>query len=144
MFSILFYFFFVETLRKYPVSPILNRSCVKDHKIPDTDQIIEKGTFVFIPALALQMDEKIYDEPTKFKPERFIEKASAGQIYIPFGDGPRGCIGVRMGKMQIKVTLLLMLLKHKYELKSKREMEFDPKHFLLAPKYPVKMRIIKR
>lgn len=90
------------------------------------------------------MDEEYYGEPEKFVPERFVDERSAGKIYLPFGDGPRNCIGLRLGKMQTKVGIVLMLLNHRYELKSKRDMEFDPKLFLLTPKDPIKLRIVKR
>ena len=144
MISNCFCFRFPETLRKYPIVPVLNRTCVKDYKIPGTDQVIEKGVEVFIPALALQNDGNYYNDPEKFKPERFIEESSANKPYYPFGDGPRNCIGMRMGKIQTKVGILLMLQKFKYELKSKHDMEFDPQLFLLAPKDSVKLRVIKR
>lgn len=125
---------------------------MSNYPIPGTNKVIEKGTEVFIPAYALQMDEQYYDEPQKFKPERFIEEGSAGKNlvnkpYIPFGDGPRNCIGMRMGKMQTKVALILMLQKCQYELEPKlmhREMEFDPKLFLLAPLIGVNLRVFKR
>lgn len=125
---------------------------MNDYQIPGTTNIIEKGTEVFIPAHALQMDEKYYDEPKKFKPERFLEEESSGKNflnrpYMPFGDGPRNCIGMRLGKMQTKVGLILMLQKFKYELEPtlvNQEMEFDPKLFLLAPRVNVRLRISKR
>lgn len=107
---------------------------------------------MFIPAHALQMDERYYAEPNKFKPSRFSDEGSGGKNlinrpYLPFGDGPRNCIGLRMGKMQTKVGLVLMLQRFKYAFQSeyiKQDMEFDPKLFLLSPKVPVKLRIIKR
>lgn len=133
-----------RTLRKYPIAAILNRICVNDYKIPGTDKVIEKGTQVLIPALALQMDEKYYDEPKVFKPERFVAESSVESIYLPFGEGPRYCPGMRMGKIQVKVAIVLLLLNYKYELASKRDMEFDPKLFFIGPKDPVKLRIIKR
>lgn len=40
---------FAETLRKYPIVAVLNRTCVKDYEIPKTDKIIEKGVEVFLP-----------------------------------------------------------------------------------------------
>lgn len=106
--------------------------------------MIEKGIEVFIPVLGLHMDENYYEEPEMFKPERFLDGNEAGKIYLPFGDGPRNCIARRLGKMQVKVGFLYLLQKFKYELKSKPDMEFNPKNFLLAPKDPVKLRIIKR
>lgn len=131
-------------MRKYPIGAVSNRRCVKDYKFPGTNQVIEKGVQIFIPAFGLHMDEKYYDEPKKFKPKRFLDGSSAGKIYMPFGDGPCNCIAMKLGKMQMKVGLVLMFLNHKYELKSTRDMGFNPKHFLLSPKDPIKLRVIKR
>ncbi|XP_031625071.1 cytochrome P450 6j1-like [Contarinia nasturtii] len=141
-----------ETLRKYPVVPLLTRECVKDYKLPGTDKIIEKGTEILIPAFALQRDEKYYEEPDKFIPERFNEQNSIGKNltnrpYLPFGEGPRNCIGLRLGKMQTKVGLVLMLQKFRFELEErlkKNEMVFDPKVFFLSPLGGIKLHIIKR
>ena len=139
-----FRFQFTEALRKYPIVAILNRTCVKDYKIPGTDNVIEKGVEVFIPALAMQTDEKYYSDPEKFKPERFLGESSADKPYYPFGDGPRNCIGMRMGMMQTKVGILLMLQKFKYELKSKHDLKFNPQLFLLSPKDSIELSVIKR
>lgn len=114
------------------------------------NSIHKKGVEVFIPVHSLQMDEKYYAEPEKFKPTRFSDEGGKNLIdrpYLPFGDGPRNCIGMRMGKMQTKVGLVLMMQRYKYALQSdymKHDMEFDPKLFLLSPKVPVKLRVIKR
>lgn len=98
------------------------------------------------------MDEKYYNEPENFKPERFVEKGTGGKNlfdrpYLPFGDGPRNCIGMRLGKLQTKVGLILMLQQFKYALKSEdtnQEVIFDPKQFLLSPKSIIKLRILRR
>lgn len=100
------HFQFSETLRKYPIVAVLNRTCVKDYKIPGTDQIVEKGIEVFLPVLSLQMDEKFWPEPEKFWPSRFIDESSAGKSladrpYFPFGDGPRNCIGIFVGSLPL-------------------------------------------
>ena len=87
-----------ETLRKYPVVSTLQRTPVKEYKIPNTNITIPKGQTVFIPVHAIHWDEDIYPEPEKFIPERFTseEKANRHQFaYIPFGEGPRICIGMR-------------------------------------------------
>lgn len=80
----------------YPTLPVLNRICTKDFKIPDTDITIDKGTLVFIPAHAIHYDAEYYPEPEKFDPDRFeADKKKARNIftYLPFGEGPRICIG---------------------------------------------------
>lgn len=132
--------------------PLLNRTCVNEYRIPGTNKIIEKGVEVFIPVLALQRDEKYYPQPDEFKPERFSEESSIGKNqvnrpYHPFGDGPRNCIGVRMGKMQTKVALVLMLQKWKYELEADKmnsDLELDPRAFMMIPKGGVNLRVSKR
>lgn len=131
---------------------MLTRTCVKEYRIPGTDKIIEKGCEVFIPIFALQRDEQYYDEPDKFDPDRFSEENLAGtnQInrpYIPFGDGPRNCVGLRLGKLQTKCALVMMLHKFRFEYEEKlkdRHMKFDPKAFLLAPEGGIHLRVFKR
>lgn len=106
--------------------------------------MIEKGFNVFLPVSGLHIDEKYYEEPDIFKPERFFEKSSIVGPYYPFGDGPRNCIAMRFAKIQTKVGVLLMLSNYKYELKSKHDLEIDPGTFIMAPKDPVKLSIMKR
>jgi cytochrome P450 family 6 len=86
-----------ETLRKYPIVPILNRAATNDYTFTDTNMTIEKGTPIIIPVLGVQRDPKNFDEPLAFKPERFKNSTHgnpkvSGLAYLPFGDGPRNCI----------------------------------------------------
>lgn len=83
-----------ETLRLYPPLSIMFRRCTRDYKIPNTDLVIERGTSIFIPAMAIQRDENIYDNALQFKPERFLDSPNGngnakGLFYLPFGSGPR-------------------------------------------------------
>ncbi|PNF28547.1 putative cytochrome P450 6a14, partial [Cryptotermes secundus] len=106
-----------ETLRKYPPVQILNRECTKAYKIPDTDIVLEKGIRTVIPVLALHHDPKYYPDPERFDPERFSEEEKAKRhhyVYLPFGEGPRICIGMRFGLMQTKVGLVYLLSKYRF------------------------------
>jgi cytochrome P450 family 6 len=85
-----------ETLRYYPPSVMIDRGCVKDYKIPDTEFTLRKDQYLIIPILGLHRDEKYWPEPDKFIPERFSpeNKANINQYaYLPFGQGPRNCMG---------------------------------------------------
>ena len=75
---------------------MLIRKCSKPYKIPGTDTVLEKGTSVTIPVAALHHDPKYYPEPERFDPERFSEEEKQKRhhyVYLPFGEGPRICIG---------------------------------------------------
>lgn len=133
----------------YPILPFINRECNADWKIPQTDIIIEKGTFVCVPAHALQMDPLYYSEPDKFIPERFStneNKPFNECPYLPFGIGPRNCIGLRLGKMQTKVGLTLMLKNNFYLLNGNTEkpLVMSPKSILLTAVGGMEFKIIKR
>lgn len=131
---------------------MLNRTCVKEYRIPGTNQIIEKGVEVYISVLGLHRDEQFYQDPDTFNPVRISEGICAGKNlvnrpYIPFGDGPRNCIGMRLGKLQTKVGLISMLHKFKYELDESLksgDMEFDTRHFLLQPRHDIYLHVSKR
>lgn len=75
---------------------MLPRLCTKTYKVPDSDLVIEKGTMLFIPTLAIQRDEDYYPDPEKFDPERFNQENKSKRhpfAWLPFGEGPRACIG---------------------------------------------------
>lgn len=85
-----------ETLRMYPILPVLDRKAMNNYQIPGTNVIIEKGTPVFIPLLGMHYDPQYFPKPDLFDPERFSEenrKSRTNYVYMPFGEGPRNCIG---------------------------------------------------
>ena len=91
---------FTETLRKYPVVPILDRVCCSDYKLPAATGngtiTLPAGIGVYIPVLALHHDPTYFPEPEKFDPDRFTEENKQSRpnyTYIPFGEGPRMCLG---------------------------------------------------
>lgn len=90
-----FFHLFLETLRKYPPLAFLNRKTQNDYNIPGTKDVIEKGTSIIIPILAIQRDPQYYPNPEKFDPDRFDAKNRDAMTWLPFGDGPRNCIGLR-------------------------------------------------
>lgn len=79
----------------------LTRQCIQDYKVPNTDAIIEKGTTVIIPTYGLNYDEEYYPNPENFDPERFSTEnkhARSSYTHLPFGEGPRLCIGIKIKK----------------------------------------------
>jgi cytochrome P450 family 6 len=82
----------------------LNRECTKTYKIPEANVVVEKGIKVVIPVMGLHYDPQFFPEPENFDPERFSEEAKSKRhhyAYLPFGEGPRICIG----KQTIYITI---------------------------------------
>lgn len=88
----------LETLRKYPTLPILFRKCTQECVLENTNVRVKKGQMIYISSLGLQLDPEYFPDPQKFDPDRFNEenrKNIRPYSYLPFGLGPRNCIGRR-------------------------------------------------
>jgi cytochrome P450 family 6 len=86
-------------MRRYSPGSRTERKCVKDYQLPGTDLVIPKDSMVIFPIGGIHMDEKYYPDPEKFDPERFSQENKAKRdtfTYLPFGNGPRNCIGKHM------------------------------------------------
>ena len=74
----------------------LTRECTQTTKLRDTDLVIDKGTQIALSIYGLHHDPKYFPDPEKFDPERFNEEEVSKRphfCYLPFGEGPRLCIG---------------------------------------------------
>ncbi|XP_008696610.1 cytochrome P450 3A12-like isoform X1 [Ursus maritimus] len=99
-----------ETLRLYPIGGRLERVCKKDVEVSGV--FIPKGTVVMVPVFTLHRDQDLWPEPEEFRPERFSKKNKDSinpYIYLPFGTGPRNCIGMRFAIMNMKLALVRVL-----------------------------------
>ncbi|XP_058988254.1 cytochrome P450 6A1-like, partial [Musca domestica] len=106
-----------EINRMYPIFSYLERVTTVDYRIPNTKHVLEKGTRIFIPIRSIHYDPEIYDSPEEFRPERFEPaeiKQRHPQSYLAFGDGPRNCIGIRLGRLQVTAALVAMLANYKF------------------------------
>ncbi|XP_050458786.1 probable cytochrome P450 6a14 [Cataglyphis hispanica] len=138
-----------ETMRKYPPVPVLNRVCTKELDLPTTNIRVTEGTLITIPVFGLHRDPSIYPHPDKFDPERFnADKIAARHpyAYLPFGEGPRICIGTRFGYMQTKIGLVSLLSKYKFKLHSRTPipLTFDEAPIVLTVKGGVHLIIEPR
>lgn len=84
-----------ETLRLHPPFSVLSRMCVKTYKFPENDVLVDRRVTVNVPVEAIHKDGTYYKEAEVFKPERFMGSDSSihGFTYLPFGAGPRKCVG---------------------------------------------------
>ncbi|XP_077294134.1 putative cytochrome P450 6a14 [Arctopsyche grandis] len=139
----------METMRKYPAVPALPRICTKQYTLPGTDLVIEKGMVIIIPVFPMHYDPKYFPEPEKFIPERFTpeeQRKRHPMVYLPFGDGPRNCIGKKLGIMQSMVALVSILRDYSVIPSgcSKKNIDFKPFYIVLCSNDGVWLNLVKR
>ncbi|XP_058836873.1 uncharacterized protein LOC131693230 [Topomyia yanbarensis] len=127
-----------ETLRLYPPVESLVRVPLNDYTIPGTEHVIPKQTMVVIPVYALHHDADIFPDPERFDPDRFLPDAVKSRhpyAYLPFGEGPRICVGMRFGVMQTKIGLITLLKSFRFSpsAQTPSSIVFDAKMFVLSP-----------
>lgn len=92
----------------HPPVPVLNRVCTKKYTFPDSNVTLNTGDKVIIPIYSLHYDPNYYPNPEVFDPERFSEENKTSRpngTFIPFGDGPRICIGKLMYKFKYNTPI---------------------------------------
>ncbi|XP_014271425.1 probable cytochrome P450 6a13 [Halyomorpha halys] len=125
-----------ETLRMYPPASAIVREARSPYHVPDSSLVLPKGSMVFIPIYSLQHDAKYYPEPDKFDPTRFDDEDRIIKgTYLPFGDGPRICIGQRLAKVEVKVAVIKILMTYKLSVNEQtiRPLKYHPKTLFLTP-----------
>uniref|UniRef100_A0A1B0CSW2 Cytochrome n=1 Tax=Lutzomyia longipalpis TaxID=7200 RepID=A0A1B0CSW2_LUTLO len=126
-----------EALRLYPTAPFLDRTCVPVGKDsyslePYHSFSIPRGMPVAVPAIAVQRDPKFFPKPLEFIPERFSHenRDSINPVaFLPFGIGPRSCVGLRFGYLQVKLALITILRNYRVEAteRTPKSIKFDKK-----------------
>ncbi|OXA51325.1 cytochrome P450 9e2 [Folsomia candida] len=100
--------FIAETQRMYQSQPRLERKCTKAWKVPGSDFVVPSGMIVMTDPEAFHFDPAYYPNPEQFDVERFSPENKAKRnpyVYLPFGLGPRNCIGMRFGLIEAKVAI---------------------------------------
>uniref|UniRef100_A0A1B6KJS6 Cytochrome P450 n=2 Tax=Graphocephala atropunctata TaxID=36148 RepID=A0A1B6KJS6_9HEMI len=123
-----------EAQRLYPNFVNLQRVCVQDYRVPDSDLVIEKGVLVYIPHYSLQRDPQYHPDPEQFKPERFDDNNfKPSSTYMPFGDGPRICIAMRFALMEVKTCIAKIMSEYTVKLSPKTKIPLQMKRRTVVP-----------
>lgn len=128
-----------ETMRLYPPAWVLERQAVADDVVGDF--VIPKGTVVGISPYMIHRNSKLWDNPEGFDPERFSKARSEGRgkyHYLPFGGGPRFCIGNAFALMEMQVIVPMVLARARLDLEPGFRLELDPA-VTLRPKHGIPM-----
>jgi cytochrome P450 len=133
-----------ETMRLYPPAYILARRAIENVVIGDHE--LRRNTIVVVNVLGIHRRADSFPDPEAFRPERFLgdlEKQLPRCAYLPFGAGPRVCIGNHFATMEGHVLLATLLRRVRLDLATDAEVEVEPL-ITLRPKGGIPMRIAVR
>ncbi len=124
-----------------------DRMCHKDCKIGDLN--IKEGVRVVIPIHAIHYNPVLYPDPEKFDPDRFLgddgSKAGSSTLeYLPFGAGPRVCIGMRFAMTEMKIATAKLLSKFKLLDDPKTALEYDTGDVFLLSYPGINIKVERR
>jgi cytochrome P450 len=102
-----------EALRLYPPAGVVSRTAMRHDRLCGTE--VRPGDTVMIPIYALHRNSRLWDTPDAFRPDRFADrKAIDRYAYLPFGDGPRICIGASFALQEAVIILATLLSRFRF------------------------------
>lgn len=102
-------------MRKHPSVARMDRLCTVEYNVPGTDLKLKPNSSVSIPVMGLHYDPEYFPDPDRFDPLRFSSEEKAKRspyVYLPFGAGPRNCIGLYSALPYIIFVLIFVTLLH--------------------------------
>ncbi|WP_288926389.1 cytochrome P450 [uncultured Maritimibacter sp.] len=103
----------LETMRLYPPVAILSRTAMKPDQLRDRE--VRAGDVMLLPFYALHRSEVLWDDPNGFDPNRFADpKAIDRYAFLPFGAGPRVCLGMDFAMQEAVIVLATMLARFRF------------------------------
>ncbi|MDE1177924.1 MAG: cytochrome P450 [Edaphobacter sp.] len=132
-----------EALRLYPPFWMIDRMAVNDDQIGDV--AIPAGSMVIVYVYGAHHASRAWDDPEEFQPERFVkgsEKLRTPFTYLPFGGGPRVCIGNQYAMLQILMILSTLLRRYDFDLVPGQNI-VERAMVILRPKNGIQMRFTR-
>lgn len=133
-----------ETLRMYPAAWMFARRAAVDVDLRGTQ--IPRGMQIWISPYMLQHDARWFEDPERFDPARWLDGRTAGlhkYAYIPFGGGPRICIGNGFAKMEAALILAAIAQRFRLDLTDPASVAMEPS-LTLRPRVGVTVKVGKR
>jgi cytochrome P450 len=129
-----------EAMRLYPPAWVFERVAIENDVVGGFD--VPAGTTLIMAPYVLHRSPKYWDEPEAFRPDRWKTPPREG-VYLPFGDGPRVCIGKSFALIEAKILLGILARACRFELTSTAPVPLEP-GITLRPAAAVPVRIVLR
>ena len=133
-----------EAMRLYPPAPIISREVTSEFTVGS--YTIPAGTVIYVPIYAVHHHADIWEDPQVFDPDRFEHEAARSRhryAFMPFGAGPRVCIG--NGFAMMEAVAILAVLLQKFRVTGSNEPSPKPvMKVTLRPMHPLSINLIER
>ena len=121
-----------ETLRMYPISPIIFPRVVRK-RITINTYTYPQDTILCLSLYLVHYREDIYAQPHQFQPARFINRKYSPSEYFPFGGGSRLCLGYALAQLEMKLIISMILYNHQLKLLTPANVTMRRRSFGLSP-----------
>ncbi|CAK9317108.1 unnamed protein product [Citrullus colocynthis] len=123
-----------ETLRLFPAAPLLvPHECSEDCRIEGFE--VAKGTMLLVNAWAIHRDSKVWEDPTSFQPERFLNwEGVESYKWIPFGMGRRACPGAALAQRVVGLTLATLIQCFEWDKVDEQQIDVSEGSGITMPK----------
>lgn len=134
-----------ETMRLFPPAAMLGRKALRADTL--LGRAVAPGDMIIIPIYALHRHSALWENPMGFDPDRFAPQRAAQRdrfAYLPFGAGPRICIGAGFALMEAKLILATLLARYRVTPKPKAPPPKPVLTMTLRPEKPLALRFERR
>ncbi|XP_061836290.1 cytochrome P450 3A40-like isoform X2 [Nerophis lumbriciformis] len=135
-----------ESARLFPIANRLER--IAKTSVEVDGMTIPKETIIMVPVYVLHRDPSLWPQPDSFKPERFSKENKDNidpYAYLPFGAGPRNCIGMRFALLMMKLAFVEILQHYSFVTCKETEIPLTlSKDAFTSPTNPIKLKLVAR
>jgi cytochrome P450 len=132
-----------ETLRIEPIVTDVVRVCREPFTLGDR-WTVPRGHAIVVMLLAILRDARVFPEPERFRPERFLEKKFSASEFLPFGGGARRCLGAAFAEAEVALAVAEIASQWELELASSSPEPSIRRNLTMGPKHGVRVRVLGR
>lgn len=126
-----------ETLRLHPLAAITVRKPHRPFVLKGL--VLPAGMHIALAIVLAHLDENLYPEPRRFRPERFFERKYSPFEFIPFGGGARRCMGAALAGYEMRIMVGSVLARHRLRLADERPVTTEFRGLALGPRGGIRL-----
>jgi cytochrome P450 len=132
-----------ETLRVEPIVTDVARVCREPFKL-GAQWTVPRGYVIAVLLVSILRDPRLFPEPERFQPERFLEKKYSASEFLPFGGGARRCLGSAFAEAELALAIAEIASRYDLELASSEPERATRRNLTMGPKHGVRVRVVRK